>query len=117
MKMVRLWTVAGILLLIGVVVAARLAITDTSLDAKQEAAVATACARCHGSAPAFDHVSVVHSRHASFDCSGCHGTNGTLAVTDGLHTALKWAGVGVVALVLAVLVTNSFVLNKMGKGR
>ncbi len=117
MRKAHLFAALGILLLIGAAATAKLTIADRSFAPKQVAAVTAACPSCHGSVPAYSQVSIVHSKHASFDCSRCHGAGGTMAVTDGLHTSIKWIGVGAVALVLTGLVANQFVLNKKGDGK
>ena len=116
MKNARFWAVLGIVLVIGSAAAAKLAVADRSFTAEQVAAVTSTCPKCHGSVPAYSHVTVVHSKHASFGCSRCHGAAGSLAATDGLHTGLKWIGIGAVVLVLTGLVANSAVVNKIGKG-
>ncbi len=117
MKKARLFTALGILLVIGATAGARLTIADRSFNSEQLAAVTINCPRCHGSVPAYNHVSVVHSKHAAFDCSRCHSAAGALAVTDGLHTGIKWIGVGAIAMILTGIVANSFMVNKIGKGK
>ena len=117
MKRARFLAALGIVLAIGAAGIARLTIADRSLSPEQLAGVTSNCPRCHGSVSAYTHVSVVHSKHASFDCSRCHGASGTLAVTDDLHTSLKWVAVGVVAVVMTGLIANSFVVNRTAKGK
>ena len=76
-----------------------------------------ACPQCHGNAPAYNSASLVHHKHAAFDCSRCHGGNRDLAASDGVHTGLKWFGAGAVLVVLTGILLNSFVINKKGKAR
>ncbi len=117
MRKAHFFAAFGILLVVGAAATAKLTIADRSFTPEQVAAVTDACPRCHGSVPAYSHVSIVHSKHASFDCSRCHGAGGIMTVTDGLRTGLKWIGVGAVALVLTGLVANQFILNKKDNGK
>ena len=116
MKNARFFAALGVVLLVAAAAAAKLTIADLSFEPGQVAAVTANCSGCHGSVPAYSHVSVVHSRHAAFDCSRCHGV-GALAVTDGLHTGLKWIGAGALALTLTGIVVNSLMINRSGKGK
>ena len=117
MKNARFFAALGVVLLVAAAAAAKLTIADLSFEPEQVAAVTANCSGCHGSVPDYGHVSIVHSKHASFACSRCHGADGALAVTDGLHTGIRWIGVGAVAAILTAIVANSFIVNKVGKGK
>ena len=113
----RVWITVSVLCMVGAVVAAGLLVRDRAFTPSQVAGVTAACPQCHGNAPAYNGATLVHDKHAAFDCSHCHGGNRDLAASDGVHTGLKWFGAGAVLVVLTGIALNSFVINKKGKAR
>ena len=117
LKSVRLWTAAVILVVIGAGVGVKLLVADRLPGASEVATITAACPQCHGGVPTYGHVSAVHDRHASFDCSRCHGGGGALRVSDATHEGIRWLGIGVLVLAVAGVVASVLMMAKKGKAR
>ena len=111
----RVKMVVFIALVIGAVVAASLLVKDGAFNSSQKATVTQACPTCHGNVPEYEVASPVHNRHASFDCSRCHGVDGGLNVSDRAHTGLEWLGVTGAFLVLTGIIANTVTVVRKGR--
>jgi hypothetical protein len=105
------------LVVFGGLLAANLRIDNRALSSTQYQAVFAACTGCHGNVPSYRVASVVHNRHAAFNCSTCHSDIGGLRSADTVRLRLGWAGAGVAALALTGAVASLWVTNAKRKAK
>lgn len=76
----------------------------------------TACPSCHGT-PRYESASAMHDVHGAVGCSRCHSDSVGFRVADRLHAGLRWFGLGMALLGLAVVTANSILVNRKTKAK
>jgi hypothetical protein len=64
-----------------------------------------ACQDCHGT-PQYTQVIDMHDAHGGQECLVCHDNINSLSTANRAREALKWAGTGLVGLVIAGIAVN-----------
>lgn len=98
-------------ILVGAFLGAGLLIGNPMPSPQELPQVKTSCLECHSVSLRYNSIDRIHDLHSTLSCSQCH-TGTDLPATDKVHNYLEWAGLVLVILSLAAIISN-FVISRI----
>lgn len=103
-----------LILVVGVVLAASLLLSNRTLSSPQLAQLRTACLECHSVELRYSSAVRIHDIHGALNCNQCH-YDSSLQTAANVHSGLEWLGIGLAVLILAGIVANFIIVNRRTK--